>query len=526
MFQVSCIACLSSRKAIRYVLLGAIVYTALRLDPSLTLKQALRQINTHEQSLQQSSRPHHASLDFSEAVHQHQMQQEKHVINWTDPTHSSRLRRFSHHIDNFPLPQFHGCDKSSGLCHFSNVCFSGNNGMMIFDVPGLKNQSQINNNNNNSLPISESFGRIVTEPRRIKMIPQDEYKKMENIYFADSLFVCNCWKVKQNNFNPAHLMMGMGKLFVYALGFYTPEKKAPPPVDMVLYHHCTTTDAWPWGYMMDRAMFNYAVAAGVINKSHNNDGNDLFQEARMFLPYLVENVVVCGATVYQEPYSVAKYLGNNAHSVVKQWQGLVADFVKKQHLDNGTKEIHDDDDNSQHHLSSSLCSRNLKVATWKRTDGSALRLLTNEEDIRQLVREFSNVPLATVSASSDTPPLDQIALFRSFDILITPHGSHLANMLFAHDHAVFIEVAAVPFDFAPSTNGAAFAKDWILSFGHLPVRKQNGPDLLLNMSICSEKSNPECPKSQRLKYIQSDLLVNITILRADLERATTALCSK
>jgi hypothetical protein len=144
----------------------------------------------------------------------------------------------------------------------------------------------------------------------------------------------------------------------------------------------------------------------------------------------------------------------------------------------------------------------------------------------QLVSEFSDIPLATVSASSDTPPLDQIALFRSFDILITPHGSHLANMLFAHDHAVFIEVAAVPFDFAPSTNGGAFAKDWILSFGHLTVRKKNGPDLLLNMSICSERSSPECPKSQRLKYIQSDLLVNITILRADLERATTALCSK
>jgi hypothetical protein len=220
MFHVSCIACLSSRTA-RYVLLGSIVtwswawsgYTAL-FDPSLTLKQVLvDQVNTQEQSIQQS--PHHASLDFSEAAHQHQSQREKHV-KWTDPTHSSRLRHFSH-IDNFPLPQFHGCDKTSGLCHFSNVCFSGNNGMMIFDVPGLKNQSKINN----SLPISESFGKLVTEPRRIKLIPQDEYEKMENIYFADTMFVCNCWKVKLNNFNPAHLMIGMGKLFVYASGFYT-----------------------------------------------------------------------------------------------------------------------------------------------------------------------------------------------------------------------------------------------------------------------------------------------------------------
>jgi hypothetical protein len=129
--------------------------------------------------------------------------------------------------------------------------------------------------------------------------------------------------------------------------------------------------------MMERAMFNFAVAAGAIYKSHNDD-KDLFQEARMFLPYLVKNVVICGATVYQEPFSVAKYLANNSPSVVKQWQGLVADFVKRQHLDNGTK-VHDDEGQ---HLSSSLCSHNLKVAMWKRTDGSALRLLTNEKDIR------------------------------------------------------------------------------------------------------------------------------------------------
>ena len=40
---------------------------------------------------------------------------------------------------DFPTPAFHGCDENDRhLCKFSNVCFSGADGMMVFDVPALQ----------------------------------------------------------------------------------------------------------------------------------------------------------------------------------------------------------------------------------------------------------------------------------------------------------------------------------------------------------------------------------------------------
>jgi hypothetical protein len=162
---------------------------------------------------------------------------------------------------------------------------------------------------------------------------------------------------------------------------------------------------------------------------------------------------------------------------------------------------------------------------WKRTEGSALRLLTNENDIRHLVGEFSDHPLSIVTANANTPPEEQISVFRSFDILITPHGSHLANMIFARRHSVFIEVAAVFYDEAPLTNGAAFAAKWILSLGHAATNEKLSEKMVL--CLHRDKSvNGTCPHHLRGQFIQSNLIVNTTILRHDIESAVAKLCGR
>jgi len=364
----------------------------------------------------------------------------------------------------------------------------------------------------------------VTQPRKPRLIKVDAYTKLNNVYFAKNMFVMNCWRQTESKPNPAHMLMGFGKLFVASSGYYHSSSGAATiqqeAFDMLLYHQCALP-TWPWAEMVDKLINDYAIKTGTVAAVNSSTMDD----ARIFVPFDAKNrwldkndIVICGETVVQEPFSIAKYFGENNGGVVATWQNWIETQL------NLTKPSWSGS-NSLNDSSIKSCARNLRFAIWRRTEGTALRLLTNEDEIRRLVGEYSDHPLSIVGATSHTPPEDQVSLFRSFDVLITPHGSHLANMVFGTNRTVFIEVAAVQYDNAPATNGAAFAGEWILSFGHLP---HNNTMLTEKMDGCKDNrdKSPEgpCPQTLRLQFIQSNLIVNTTILRGDLERAITVLC--
>lgn len=445
-------------------------------------------------------------------------------LRLTDPAHSSRLSRFTN-MSDFPLPKFHGCT-TRNLCQFSNVCFSRHDGIMIFDVPELAHAT----NDTDWYNLTNGKFSAVTPPRLPVLIPKERYSTLENVYFAEGdMFVMNCWRQSMVKYNPAHMLMGMGKLFVHSSGYYDPNNTHS--FNMLLYHHCAPTAGWAWGEMVEKLFWDDAVAKGTIQGvSPTTANSDDQEDTKLFLPVTGgaldrKDAVVCGETVYMEPFSIKTYLGSNPSSVVTRWQSLVSDFAETKL---NTNVDHDDDSTGNNTNSSSalpLCNRNLRIAVWRRTEGSALRLLTNLGDIQRLVQEYSDLPLSIVTASAATSPEEQVLLFRSFDVLITPHGSHLANMIFGRNSTVYIEVASVYYDDAPTMNGATFASEWISSFGHLPY---NNSDLLAKMTICSKSRawgpGSACNRSTRLRFIQSDLLVNTTILRADLDRAIARLC--
>jgi hypothetical protein len=435
-----------------------------------------------------------------------------------DPAHSPRLRHFSD-MDAFPVPAFHGC-RRTGLCKFSNVCFSPEDGMLVFEVPGLESSSNTSSASNAGMWHESS--RDVTLPRKIRRIPHSIYSKLTNVHFAKSMYVLNCWRQHAASDNPAHLLMGYGKLFVASSGYYKEQEQDPlDTYDMIVYHQCPVP-WWPWAQLVDSLINKHAVLSGTINITLAGDIN----EARIFVPGsrkmlanpMPNDVVICGERVFQEPFSVAKYFGSNNPTVIKKWQ----DWLTKQQRNHVPNSLVKNQLAGERGLT---CPRNLRFAMWKRTEGSALRLLTNENDIRHLVGEFSDHPLSIVTANANTPPEEQISVFRSFDILITPHGSHLANMIFARRHSVFIEVAAVFYDEAPLTNGAAFAAKWILSLGHAATNEKLSEKMVL--CLHRDKSvNGTCPHHLRGQFIQSNLIVNTTILRHDIESAVAKLCGR
>ena len=72
----------------------------------------------------------------------------------------------------------------------------------------------------------------------------------------------------------------------------------------------------------------------------------------------------------------------------------------------------------------SRCAAGLRVAFWRRgASRFGARSLVNLGQIARLVAQYSAYPMRLLSADSRTPFLQQLANFRSFDVLISPHGS-------------------------------------------------------------------------------------------------------
>lgn len=430
--------------------------------------------------------------------------------------HEEILTRYNWNSSiDFPMPSFHGCaENDRGLCKFSNVCFSNVDGMLVFDVPNLlkewfsANGSEFQNAN---------------PGRRPTLIPKVLYETMENVFFTRKMLVVNCLQLPSGFHNPVHLLFGHGDLFVHSYGHNRSD-----PYSLVLYHQCPPSTGWPWAEKIDKMIWDDAINNGAVR---NESG------AQLFLPFPANGVlsgaklaehlkngdVICGQTVYQEPLHVGHFFGSNRPEDIERWRKVsqTSGVTNSEHLmkkNNISMTL-----SASSLAASTTCAQNLRFAVWKRNEGSSLRLLTNIDDIERLVGEHSSIPLSVISMNSSTPFTEQVSTFESsFDVLITPHGSHLVNMIFCpSDQVAFIELQSVFYDGCPMTNGQSFAKSWILSLGHLPL---NRPDLVDKMGLCSEPG--ACDHSTMTQFIHSDLIVNTTILRENLEEVVSVLCPK
>lgn len=175
--------------------------------------------------------------------------------------------------------------------------------------------------------------------------------------------------------------------------------------------------------------------------------------------------------------------------------------------------------------SGSGCIKTLKIAVWNRTEGSnGLRSITNLDDVVDLAEQYSARPAQIVDTNSRMAPIEQASLFNEFDILITTHGSHMANSVFVKPHAVVIELMSVHLDLNLCRCGQSWARAYIHSLGHLPIVPGTGAvDETLKglMCRCTHDANYGCPVQE---YKAVDILANLTRLREDLELAISIRC--
>ena len=98
----------------------------------------------------------------------------QHSSGTTTPVNYTRgFVKFNKTMTNFPTPVFHGCN-AKGLCKMSNVCYSTDDNMLIFDTPGGVNYSAW---------FPSPWGKV-TGPRKGRIVSYQEYSKFQNVYFT------------------------------------------------------------------------------------------------------------------------------------------------------------------------------------------------------------------------------------------------------------------------------------------------------------------------------------------------------
>ena len=94
-----------------------------------------------------------------------------------------------------------------------------------------------------------------------------------------------------------------------------------------------------------------------------------------------------------------------------------------------------------------------------------------------LAQSYTTIPVEVITINSTTSLALQIKTFNQFDVLISPHGSHLANGIFVLKPAskVVIEVVSFAFDrvFYSNYNSHLGFGNYFLSTGHLTPAQVN-----------------------------------------------------
>jgi len=184
------------------------------------------------------------------------------------------------------------------------------------------------------------------------------------------------------------------------------------------------------------------------------------------------------------------------------------------------------------------CGANqLRIHVFKRTEGHALRDFVNLDAVVALAQNYTSLTIEVVTINSTTPVGVQAAIFGAFDLLITPHGSQIANIIFTDPSRTgLIEVLPIIRDraFANNARDAGFLS-YIISTGHTPLPADGDLDSpcvngsqIIKQNCWEEPATGmwDCPNELRGMLTSCNTFVNTTILQRHIETAIIKLCGQ
>ena len=345
---------------------------------------------------------------------------------------------------------------------------------------------------------------------------------------AGSTMYLNCFHQYQKSANPAHWMMKLGPWYEIALWKSSfPEQhlgghKTPPttPFDHVYLHQCTSPveTNWKWGVSIfditkrrsDMSnLTNEMTSYTTLGYEHNEEAwsrpltcyDDLFAVTRQGVWFRGREPLVMfrrdSAELLHEPQDAI--INPEPLELDELGYDITPQSLVKLERANYCAE------------SSNGISR-ARIKIFERTATTMLRKFLNMDEVIELVQNYTSVPIEIITVNDTTSVVDQIRVFNSFDVLITSHGSQLANGIFTTNPESKAVIEVDPFAFDPVfynnfNNQLGFA-EYMISTGHLtPGRFING-----------ERAGLMCPfgeyaSFQRLGCKEKPLIQNVFKVR-------------
>ena len=461
-------------------------------------------------------------------------------------------------------PRRTGCSRH--WCEYEAVCLSNRDGVLVPNVSTIDPTWRQSFDPIDGWRINTSKGANLAERLmpvwRLQTMPPAAYHTIRG-----RALVFSCWHQLLSSANPSHLMHGYGWLLQAVLDLNASRGRAVLPfrsIDTLVFHQCprhADSSSWSFARGVWRLLGKFAAERGLLRRSlrHTNvitlgaRRRDHFHSKRSAWInrrwMTLDDTVVCFEHAHvPQRRSINTWLGREGVAERRAWQQLVAGFVSSIGLPaNGSDTLAKQaatrtqsavagtsrTPSTTHSCDRAACAAGLRVAIWRRgIDGAGgSRNFANIDALVALVRRFTRVEARVITASRETSFEEQVRLFQSFDILITPHGSQLTTLLVAPPSVVVIEVQPTHYDGTFCKNAGKLVAAYIMSYGHTPtaVREDGSstgtPDarlLAFMNSSCGRNLSLPCERNEIKKR---DVLVNTTQLRRDLERAVGVHCA-
>ena len=374
----------------------------------------------------------------------------------------------------------------------------------------------------------------------------------------------NCWYQHGDSTNPAHWAMAvsplcqMGQRALAAAAATARHDNSSsssallPTFQNLVLHQCAslkdTIPNWSWGralwevatsrwmdsglwHGIDRINFiEHSIASGNGTTTGTTEGEDwvCFEDLYMSPSYGHFGPAIKDSDIWRE--GLLKAAGVEDPTILDQSQRdpVIPD------PNQGHPVIPDQRQADEKSLEHRCREGKLRIQIFQRTPHS--RAFANLAEVMTLAQEYTREPVKVVTVGPSTPLSEQASVFSNYDLMISPHGSQLVNMVFSDaKHSAIIEVVPANWEdvFKMNAQRAGFAH-YHISTSHDPT---GDTALVPSHWNCSqgiaymERNCPVdkdgvrvCRNPRRNPLIYCDIGVHLDILREDIRAAIKALC--
>lgn len=308
--------------------------------------------------------------------------------------------------------------------------------------------------------------------------------------FKGLSYVSNCWRRPLKDTNPAHWAMKLGTLYTILHENITASAPILSRLNRIVFHQCANpfSSGWEWGKFLWNKTIENAVAHRKFQQ--NVVPRVLWaSELHKYFQDMIQSKFICfEEVIWDTAYGL--WMPKRA---VQQW---TLDMMK---------------------ISPEAARRNT-IAIFERKTGTALRRFDNIGDIIRVAGRYTKEPIKIFSVDESTSPEEQVKLFNSMDILITSHGSQLANLVFVAGNISVIEIVSCPADLVFRSNAKILGKQYIVSTGHPLGEKCNNNTKKSYDNIFRSYNHIQDIECKGLSTKQCDIVVNLTKLETILMR--------